>query len=92
MRILDRRVQFIQKISRYNNAINNFKERYVDHTKILDLDNVVMIVHKHTSKDNNELKVCFYHVTCAVSVNLQSVITLMSRNSLLEKGQYLRTK
>ena len=55
MKTLDRKVKYMQKISRQKDVkmpptiLEN-----VDFEKKAGLDNVVMIVHKHTSKDNDE--------------------------------------
>ena len=53
-----------QQTERFENTINHFRECFVDHAKISGLDNVVMIVCKHTLKDNDELFNYPYNIMC----------------------------
>ena len=43
-----------QQIGNWEDTINYLRECYNHHTTRPDLDNVIMIVRKHTSKDNYE--------------------------------------
>ena len=57
MKMLDSRLQFMQKINRYEryeNTMNHLRKVYVDYAKISGLEKIVMIVGKNTSKDNDE--------------------------------------
>lgn len=53
-----------QEIKRCENTTNRLREFYVDHAKKPGLDNVVMIVHKHTSKDNDIHFDYPYYIAC----------------------------
>lgn len=46
----------------YENTVNHLRERYLDHWKKPGLDNVVMIVRKLTSKDNDKYFDYLYYI------------------------------
>ena len=43
-----------QQIGKYENSINHLRNGYVNHARNSGLGNVVMVVHKHASKDNGK--------------------------------------